>query len=199
MSFQLRFVRESDAAAIAEIYRPYIENTSISFEYDAPSSEEFLQRIRSTSADFPWIVCLSENEVIGYAYANPHRNRTAYQWAADVTIYFSATFHRKGLSKITYETLFSILKLQGIHTLLAGITIPNEKSVGFHTALGFELLGTYTNIGFKFGKWHDTQWYQRPLNDYTTPPSTPKKFPEIMNTEEVQLIIEEANRELESK
>lgn len=194
MSFQIRFVQESDAAAIAEIYRPYVENTSISFEYDAPSSEEFLQRIRSTTAEFPWIVCLSDNEIIGYAYAIPHRNRTAYQWSADVTIYFSETFHRKGIAKITYETLFSILKLQGIHTLLAGITIPNEKSVGFHTALGFELLGTYQNIGFKFGKWHDTQWYQRPINDYTTTPTPPKKFPEIMNTEDVQLILEEANK-----
>jgi len=199
MSFQIRFVQESDTAAIAEIYHPYVENTSISFEYEAPSSEEILQRIRSTTADFPWIVCLSENEVIGYAYAIPHRNRTAYQWAADVTIYFSTAFHRKGLAKITYETLFSILKLQGIHTLLAGITIPNEKSVGFHSALGFELLGTYTNIGFKFGKWHDTQWYQRQLNDYTTSPSTPKKFPEIINTEEVQEIIQQANQTLTKK
>lgn len=198
MSFQLRFVQESDVAAIAEIYRPYVENTSISFEYDAPSSEEFLQRIRSTTAEFPWIVCLFDNEIIGYAYAISHRNRTAYQWAADVTIYFSETFHRKGLAKITYETLFSLLTLQGIHTLLAGITIPNEKSIGFHSSLGFKLLGTYTNIGYKFGKWHDTQWFQRPISDYTTPPSTPKKFPEIVNSSEVIAILQHANGELET-
>lgn len=199
MSFQIRFVQESDAAAITEIYRPYVERTSISFEYDTPSSEEFLQRIRSMTAEFPWIVCLSDNEVIGYAYAIPHRNRTAYQWSADVTIYFSETFHRKGLAKITYETLFSLLKLQGIHTLLAGITIPNEKSVSFHQKMGFTHLGTYTNIGFKFGKWHDTQWFQLPLNDYNTTPTTPKKFPEIVNTVEVQEILMEANRELKKK
>ncbi|MBL8004139.1 MAG: N-acetyltransferase [Candidatus Kapabacteria bacterium] len=199
MSFKIRLVQESDASAIAEIYRPYVEQTSISFEYEAPSPTEILQRIQNITTEYPWLVCLNGNTIIGYAYAGTHRHRTAYQWSVESAIYFSQEFHSKGLAPILYKTLFSLLQNQGFHTVLAGITTPNDKSVHFHQKMGFTHLGTYTNIGFKFGKWHDTQWYQRPLNDYTTEPSTPKKFPEIVNTEEVQEIIQQANRELEGK
>lgn len=198
MSYQIRTVQESDASAIAEIYRPYVERTSISFEYDAPSPDEMLQRIRTITTEYPWLVCLDNNTMVGYAYAGTHRHRTAYQWSVESAIYFRQEFHNKGLASILYKTLFSLLKNQGLNTVLAGITIPNDKSVNFHKKMGFTHLGTYKNIGFKFGKWHDTQWFELPLNNYNTTPTSPKKFPEIRNTEEVLEIIRIANRELQN-
>ncbi len=158
-TMEIRLVQESDAASIAEIYRPYVENTTISFEYIPPSVDEMLQRIRTISTDFPWLVCLKNDQVIGYANASTHRHRTAYQWSIESSIYFSEANHLKGVASITYEVLFSILQLQGFYTLLAGVTTPNDKSVGFHKAMGFKEIGTFKNIGFKFGKWHDTQWF----------------------------------------
>lgn len=195
----IRLVEEQDSSAIANIYRPYVEHTSISFEYEAPSTKEIQERIHTITKEYPWLVCMNDDTIVGYAYASTHRHRTAYQWSVESAIYFSQKFHSKGLASTLYKTLFSLLKLQGLYTVLAGITIPNDKSINFHKKMGFSHLGTYKNIGFKFGNWHDTQWFQLPLNDYTTPPNTPKKFPEIMNTQEVQSILDIANEELEKK
>lgn len=196
MSFQICLVQDSDASSIADIYRPYVEQTSISFEYEAPTPDEMLHRIRTITTDYPWLVCLEGNTIVGYAYASTHRHRTAYQWSVESAIYLSQTFHNKGLAPILYKTLFSLLKLQGLFTVLAGITIPNDKSVNFHKKMGFTHLGTYKNIGFKFGKWHDTQWFELPLNDYTLTPTPPKKFQEIVNTHEVQEILRKVNLSL---
>lgn len=196
MSFQIRFAQDDDAIAIAEIYKPYVEHTSISFEYEAPTPNEMLQRIQSITKEYPWLVCLNNDVIVGYAYASTHRQRTAYQWSVESAIYFSQDVHHKGVASITYQTLFSLLQLQGLYTVLAGITIPNDISINFHTKMGFNHLGTYKNIGFKFGNWHNTQWFERLLNDYNTTPTTPKKFPEIVNSQEVLEIIQQANKEL---
>ena len=143
----LRLITVSDTKAVLDIYTPYVLYTTISFEYDPPTEAEFLQRIKTITADYPWLVCLDGEKIIGYAYASRHRARTAYDWSAESTVYMHPDHQRKGLARILYETVFDILRLQGYFNVYAGITLPNEKSVGFHRALGFSAIGTYKNIG----------------------------------------------------
>ncbi len=84
--YSIRPVAESDAGELLEIYKPYVLNTIITFEYEVPSLNEYLQRIKTNTVDFPWLVCLHGNRIVGYAYASKHRYRTAYQWSPESTI-----------------------------------------------------------------------------------------------------------------
>ncbi|HTB26699.1 MAG TPA: GNAT family N-acetyltransferase, partial [Puia sp.] len=136
-TFTIRLVTENDAKLVLEIYKPYILDTIITFEYEVPTLEEFIRRIKTVSSEYPWLVCLLGNKIVGYAYAGRHRDRTAYQWSVDAAVYLSPAVHRKGIARILYESLFSILRLQGYYNVYAGISLPNEKSTGFHKAMGF--------------------------------------------------------------
>ncbi|MGB8194584.1 MAG: N-acetyltransferase family protein, partial [Chitinophagaceae bacterium] len=104
--FKIRLITLADAKATLEIYRPYVENTIISFEYEAPDMQEWESRIKTITAEYPWLVCEYQGEVIGYAYGSRHRYRTAYSWSCESTIYLSDKFHHKGVARILYETLF---------------------------------------------------------------------------------------------
>jgi L-amino acid N-acyltransferase YncA len=194
--FSIRLISETDAPAVLEIYKPYILHTSISFEYEPPSEAEFLQRIKTVTADYPWLVCLDHEKIIGYAYASRHRTRTAYDWSAESTVYILPGYQRKGFARILYETVFEILRLQGYFNVFAGITMPNDSSVGFHRALGFKEIGTYKNIGYKLGNWHDTYWMQLSLTEYIHNPPFPKKMKEITGTALFEAILKKANEKL---
>jgi L-amino acid N-acyltransferase YncA len=148
---RLRFAEELDAAAIQAIYAPYCESPAVSFETSAPSVEEMGQRIRKISEQFPWIVVELDRRVLGYAYGCHHRERAAYQWSADATVYVSPPAQRTGLGRGLYTSLFCILALQGYCKAYAGITLPNPASVGLHEALGFKPVGTYRGVGYKLG------------------------------------------------
>jgi phosphinothricin acetyltransferase len=152
-----------DARACALIYAPFVLGSVISFEEVAPSEREFARRIEQVSASYPWLVAEEHGEVIGYAYASQHRERAAYRWAADVAIYVDRAHHRHGAGRALYEALFELLVAQGLHVACAGITLPNDASVGLHEALGFELVGIYRRIGWKAGAWRDVGWWQRQL------------------------------------
>ena len=186
--FLIRMITENDADEVLEIYKPFVLNTIITFEYDVPSREEFLQRIKTATAQYPWLVCLNGNKIIGYSYAGVHRYRSAYQWSCESTVYLLPQFHRKGIARILYETLFSLLRIQGYINVYAGVSLPNEKSVGFHRSLGFREIGIYEKIGFKFGKWHDVEWFQFQLQEHNQNPSPPKTIQSIANTEEFRQI-----------
>lgn len=172
--FSIRLITESDASEVLEIYKPYVLNTIISFEYEIPTLEEYLHRIRTNTAEYTWLVCLKDNKIIGYAYASKHRYRTAYQWSPESTVYLALEFHRKGIARILYETLFSMLRLQGYFNVYAGVGLPNEKSVGFHKSLGFEEIGIFKKVGYKHGNWHDTHWFQLHLTEHIYNPTVPK-------------------------
>jgi L-amino acid N-acyltransferase YncA len=191
--YSIRLAREEDVDALLTIYAPYVEKTIISFEYEVPSREEFIERIRTFSTDYPYLVCEYNGRIVGYAYASKHRARTAYQWSAESTVYMHKDFHRKGIARVLYETLFDMLRLQGYFNVYAGISIPNDQSVGFHLALGFEEIGIFKNIGFKFGNWHGTHWSQLKLNEYTTTPGIPKKMHEVIGTREFTQMLTTAN------
>jgi phosphinothricin acetyltransferase len=155
----------TDASACAEIYAPYVLETVISFEDDPPDVAEMRHRIEEVSARYPWLVAEEDGRVVGYAYADPHRDRAAYRWAVDVAIYIDPAFHGRGIGRALYETLFELLTEQGYRTAVAGIALPNPASIAIHEKLGFEPVGVYRSIGWKLGAWHDVAWYQRPLAD----------------------------------
>jgi L-amino acid N-acyltransferase YncA len=153
-----------DAAACAAIYAPYVRDTPISLEERAPTAQELAARIETTTQTHAWVVAHDSGELIGYAYATRHRERACYRWATDVTVYVAPQSQRRGVGRALYETLFTRLTDQGFQMACAGITLPNQASVGLHESLGFRPVGVYEKIGWKFGAWHDVGWWQRPLS-----------------------------------
>jgi L-amino acid N-acyltransferase YncA len=162
-----------DAAACADVYEPYVTESIISFELTPPDEAEMRARIERISTTHPWLVAELDGEVVGFAYGSPHHVRLAYRWAADVSVYLAERAHRRGIGRALYEKLFGLLEQQGFRTLCAGISLPNDASVGLHEALGFVPVGIYHNVGFKHGAWHDVGWWQRQLLPPAVPPPEP--------------------------
>lgn len=159
-NYSSRSARPADAAAIRAIYLPYVLETAVSFELEPPSVAEMAERVAHYQATHPWLVCVRDEEVVGYAYASPHRARLAYQWSTEVSVYVADGHQRAGVARALYRALLALLRTQGYTCALAGITQPNPKSVGFHAALGFTEIARYHNIGYKFGQWWDTLWME---------------------------------------
>jgi L-amino acid N-acyltransferase YncA len=156
----------TDAAACAAIYAPSVTNGVASLEEVAPDAAELQRRIGEVTARYPWLVAELAGAVAGYAYASQHRARASYRWSADVTVYVSDAHHRAGVGRTLYERLFERLAQQGYHEACAGITLPNDASVGLHESLGFRPVGVYRNIAFKFGSWRDVGWWQKTLREH---------------------------------
>jgi phosphinothricin acetyltransferase len=167
----IRNGQERDAPRCAEIYAPYVLDSAISFETDAPSAEEMARRIAAAQEGHAWLVLEDAGDVVGYAYGGPFMARAAYRWSTAVSVYLEQDRRRTGAGRALYEALFERLAARGFRTALAGITLPNEASVGLHRALGFEPVGTYRRVGWKAGAWHDVAWLQRPLGDDDGPPA----------------------------
>ncbi len=173
MSVRFRLATVADAARLQAIYAPFC-NTPISFEFTAPTVEEMARRIEKTLPAYPWLACTEGAEILGYAYAGRHRERAAYQWSVDVSVYVASQHQRRGLGRALYTRLFEILKLQGYVNAYAGITLPNPASVGLHESVGFKPVGIYLRVGFKCGAWHDVAWYQRQLQPWPDEPQPPR-------------------------
>ncbi|MGA2512594.1 MAG: arsinothricin resistance N-acetyltransferase ArsN1 family B [Candidatus Limnocylindrales bacterium] len=156
-------IPDRDAVACLEIYAPFVRDTSVSFEEKVPTLDEFRERIRSTGRTHPWLVLEDGGEVVGYAYASPHRARAGYRWAADVTVYVAPSHRRAGVGRRLYTELFDRLRRQRFRVVCAGVTLPNEASVGLHRAMGFRQVGVYERIGWKAGSWRDVSWWQLEL------------------------------------
>jgi L-amino acid N-acyltransferase YncA len=183
MTKSLRLARIEDSAPILDIYAPYIESTSYTFETEVPTIAEFGRRIESCMQQWPWLVCEMDGSVAGYAYAAKHRERVAYQWSVESSVYVHHSFERHGVAKALYTALIAILKMQEFRNLYAVINLPNDKSVAFHEKIGFEYFATYANVGYKLGKWKNVGWWQLKLNDYTEEPEPPVPFPIVPNKE----------------
>ena len=156
-------IPDADARACLDIYAPFVRDTSVSFEVDVPSLEEFRDRIRATIARYPWLVLEVDGQVVGYAYGSQHRSRASYRWAVDVTVYVDPGHRGIGAGRRLYEALLERLRRQGFQVACAGIALPNDASVGLHRAMGFEPVGIYRRIGWKAGAWHDVGWWQLEL------------------------------------
>jgi L-amino acid N-acyltransferase YncA len=165
MNARIRLAAASDAEALLAIYAPIVAETVISFELEAPTPEEMQRRITATLPSYPWLVYEEDRAVLGYVYASKHRERAAYQWSADVSVYVHPRARRGGVGRALYISLFALLRLQGIYNAYAGITLPNAASVGVHEAVGFRPVGVYASVGYKLGGWHDVGWWQLGLRE----------------------------------
>lgn len=175
----IRIAIKDDAAAMLNIYAPFILNSGITQETEVPSVEEFQQRIIKTIEQRPWLVCELGGQVAGYAYAAKHRDRKGYQWCVESSVYIGEKFFRYGIANALYTALFDILKIQGYVNCYAVITLPNDKSTSFHEKFGFRYFTTFKNIGYKLGQWHDVGWWQYDINPHKKEPQEPVKFSEM--------------------
>jgi phosphinothricin acetyltransferase len=173
MECTLRLAAPKDAAAMLAIYAPYIADTTITLEAEVLTTVEFAERVRKLEGLLPWLVATNEGQVIGYAYAIRHRERSAYQWSVEASVYVQAAYHGIGVARQLYTRLFDLLRQQGYVNVYAGVVQPNSPSESFHLALGFEPVGTYQHVGYKFGKWHDVLWLAKQLQPPPAAPAPP--------------------------
>lgn len=172
----LRIATPDDAEAVRAIYAPVVTASTISFELEPPSVPEMRSRITATLATLPWLVSLdAAGQVDGFAYAGRHRERPAYAWAADTTVYVREDARGQRVGTRLYAELFSHLSALGYHQAFAGIALPNAASVALHESAGFVPVGVFREVGFKFGAWRDVGWWQRRLGD-GVPPGPPGVF-----------------------
>jgi L-amino acid N-acyltransferase YncA len=173
----IRIVRDAaadDAAACAAIYAPYVRDTAITFESEPPDATELARRIEVAAARYAWLVLEDEGRVTGYAYGGQFSGRAAYRFACEASVYLEMGIRRSGGGRALYDALLPRLAARGYRRVAAGMTLPNEASVGLHRALGFEPVGTYRRIGWKHGRWHDVAWVQRDIGgDAADPPVEP--------------------------
>jgi L-amino acid N-acyltransferase YncA len=183
MSAMIRLATVDDAEQIQAIYAPNVRQTAISFELVPPTVDDMQERIRKTLEHFPCLVCEHQGEIQGYAYANAHRSRAAYQWSVDVSVYVHAQARRYGVGRAVYSSLFKLLELQGVYNAYAGITLPNPASVGLHESLGFQPVGIYRAVGYKLGAWHDVGWWQLALRQHSAPAAPPVALDRVRMSE----------------
>ncbi|MDZ4823324.1 MAG: GNAT family N-acetyltransferase [Flavobacteriales bacterium] len=166
----IRNISPEDAIGILNIYAPYVLNSAITFEYDVPSVDEMKNRILHYTEKYPWLVAEDEGKIIGYAYASTYRERTAYQWCCESSVYVSEDVKGKGLAHLLYDRLFELLTAQGICNVYGIITLPNPVSEKFHSKCGFESFAVFKNVGYKLEAWHDVLWMVRFLNEHNSAP-----------------------------
>jgi phosphinothricin acetyltransferase len=163
----------ADGEACAAVYAPYVTQAAVSFETDPPTAAEMAARIAAAAERHAWLVLEDDGRVVGYAYGGPHQTRAAYRWSCEVSVYLEPGRRRTGGGRALYEALLDRLTERGFRMAIAGMTLPNDASVGLHRAMGFEPVGTYRRIGYKHGAWHDVAWVQRPLSREADPPAEP--------------------------
>jgi phosphinothricin acetyltransferase len=191
---KIRLATKNDCGPILQIYAPFILDTTITFEYKVPTSTEFCERMANIQRKYPWLVCEINDVIAGYAYASRYREREAYDWSVDFSIYINPKYHRKNIGRALYFALFELVKLQGYYNAYAGVTLPNIKSESFHESFGFKPVGVYHNVGYKFDNWHDVKWYELEIREHIQSPAKPKSIDEISNTHEFKAIVEKAEQ-----
>jgi phosphinothricin acetyltransferase len=185
VSARLRPAQPGDAHAVAGIYAPIVRDTPISFEVIPPDADEMRRRIERIGPVTPWLACETPQGFAGYAYATAHRDRAAYRFSVDVTVYVHERFRGRGVGAALYGALLPILRLQGYHRAYAGITLPNPASVRLHESVGFTALAVYREVGWKCGAWHDVGWWERALSVPPGPPLETRRFDAIAGSPEV--------------
>ena len=180
----IRHAEPDDAAGCLAVYAPFANDTAVSFEQEAPSLEDYRQRITRVSGTHAFLVAEDSDDIAGFAYGGVHRERMSYRWTCEVSVYLGDGFRGRGLGRELYGVLFGLLEQQGYRLMLAGITLPNPASVGLHRSLGFEDVGVYKRVGWKAGAWCDVLWLARALGPEThetelpPPPGPPVRLPE---------------------
>lgn len=172
-------VKVQDAQELLAIYAPYVENTAISFEYTVPSVEEFRERIRRISSRYPYLKAVENGEIVGYAYASAFKERKAYDWSVETTVYVRQDKKRQGIGRLLYCRLEKSLQDMGIQNMNACIACPvlqdeylTQDSFFFHESMGFVTVGKFHKSGYKFGRWYDMIWMEKMIGEH---PECPKE------------------------
>lgn len=169
----IRMASEDDASALREIYAPYVEHTAITFEYQIPTEEEFARRIYATLARYPYLLALRQGRIVGYAYASQFKERAAYDWAVETSVYIAEDARRTGAGAMLYGHLEDLLKKQNVINVNACIACPNPGSILFHEKLGYKTIAHFTKCGYKLGQWWDMVWMEKMLSPH---PDIPQPF-----------------------
>ena len=179
-------VSTADAEELLAIYAPYVEETAISFEYEVPSVDEFRNRIEQISAKYPYIKAVVDGKIAGYAYAAGFKDRKAYDWSVETSIYVDMEQKRSGIGRRLYEELENILKQQGILNVNACIAYPQvedeyltKDSVLFHEKLGYTMVGIFHQCGYKFHRWYDMVWMEKFIGEHRENQPDIIPFPEL--------------------
>ncbi len=177
----IRKAAPADAARMLEIYGWYVENTAITFEYDAPTLEAFTGRVIETTKRYPWLTLEADGRLIGYAYAGPLYKRAAYDWSCEISIYLDRDARGKGYGAALYGALERELMRRGMRSLYACVAVPTgeaddyltDASVRFHEKMGFAHAGRFHKCGFKFGRWYDVMWLEKRVGGDEAPSKAP--------------------------
>lgn len=175
----IRKVRLEDVPEMLEIYRFFVEQTAVSFEYVLPTCEEFTERVRDHVAMYPWLIWEEEGKVLGYAYAGRAFERAAYSWCAEISCYLDESVRGKGIGRKLYAQIEEILLKQGCRKVFAVVTSANQASVAFHKAIGYEQAAVFSKVGLKFGKWYDVIWLEKQLCEDGLPEEFPQPWEEM--------------------
>jgi L-amino acid N-acyltransferase YncA len=173
----IRTARDEDAAAIHAIYAPVVLHGTATFETLLPGVAVIRERLRARLQHYPWLVWEDAGEVLAYAYAGRFRERAAYDWIAETSIYVRDDAHRRGIARRLYGALLATMHLQGIHQAVGVITLPGETSVALHEKLGFAPAGVWSDAGYKLGQWWDVGVWQKTLRAPANPPRAVLPFP----------------------
>jgi phosphinothricin acetyltransferase len=176
----IRVATTADAAALAELYRPYVEGSRISFEEKAPDRAEMARRIESDRpGHYPWFAAEENGRLLGFASSSAFRARPAYRWTVETGIYLSCEAQGRGVGRALLKELLRTLEQQGYVAAIGAIALPNDASVALHEKLGFVHTGTYRQVGFKMGEWLDVGLWQKELAPRQTPPVDPRPLASI--------------------
>lgn len=171
-----RIASPADATRLAEIYAPFVADTAVTFATVPLTAADFLHKMEGP---YPFLVCEEEDRVVGYAYAALFREKEAYRWDVELTIYIEAAAQGKGAGTALMRALLALLRAQGYLTAYSCITLPNPGSIALHRRFGFEEIGRFPRSGYKLGRWHDVVWLALPLGEFACPPSEPIPFSEL--------------------
>ena len=172
----IRIATEADVPEILAIYTPYIENTTVTFEYNVPTEAEFLARFRDITAQFPWLVWEEDGRILGYAYGSAPFHRDAYRWCAEDSVYLLPEAQGRSIGKKLCSALERVLAYQGYQRIYALITAENQTSVIFHEQLGYAHRGLLPDAGFKFGRWIGVLWMDKRLGFVEFPSNFPRSW-----------------------
>lgn len=192
-ALQIRAASVEDAAALLNIYAPYVKKTAVTFEYEVPSVEEFAERIQRILKKYPYLVAETDRQIVGYAYAGPFHERAAYGWAVETTVYVDENSRGMGIGRKLYESLEGALAAQNILNLYACIAYPAEKdaylnkdSVLFHQKLGYRLIGEFHECGYKFNRWYHMVWMEKQIGQHVKEQPPVKEFSQVLQLYQIQ-------------